>query len=111
MTDQLDRIDVPAPSIGPGALLRVERSQYGDYFDFELLGVPSKVLGDVEGARVVATISGYACRTRLIVVEAVDRDDKPAGTAMLVVGNTTVFLPVEHGAELATFLGIELERG
>jgi hypothetical protein len=32
------------------------------------------------------------------------------GSAVLIVGNTRMFLLIEHGQTLATFLGVELER-
>ncbi|MFC3715184.1 hypothetical protein ACFONC_03340 [Luteimonas soli] len=87
-------------------MLRAARSQYGDYFDFELLAAPTKGVGELLGARTIALVSGYACRTQLLV----HGDEAQIDDAMLVVGNTTLFLPVEHGAALAAFLGIELQR-
>lgn len=115
MTGQADHIEVPLPMIGPRAVLRAERSQYGDYFDFEVRNGPAEgVAQDVAaliGASAIASIAGYACRARIVAVEFGTLDDgSTLGGALLVVGNTTVLLPLEHGPDLAMFLGIELER-
>lgn len=108
MTGRPDHIEVPVPSIGPGGSLRAARSRYGDYFDFELLGAAQEP-GDYS---LVSAISGYACRTRLLLESGVNEDGGIAfDYALLVVGNTTVFLPAEQGEALAEFLSIELERG
>lgn len=114
MTGRADHMEVPLPSIGSGGVLRIERSQYGDYFDFQLEVKPS----DANGVRerlgtesvALALVSGYACRTRLIVMEGVGANDEPMGAATLIVGNTTLFLPFEQSQALAEFLGVELER-
>lgn len=114
MTGQANHIEVPLPVIGPGAVLRAQRSQYGDYFDFRVevkAPDPSGIRASM-GAEVasIAVVSGYACKTRLIVMDGVGADDEPIGAATLLVGNTTLFPPLEQAQALAAFLGIELER-
>lgn len=91
MTDQADQLQVPTSTAG--CCLLAVRSQYGDYFDFELLW-PSSI-----NTAVVGVISGYACSTRIY--------SRPDGS-ILTVGNTSVFLPTEQAKQLAAFLGIEV---
>lgn len=115
MSVQANHIEVPLAMTGLNAVLRAERSEYGDYFDFEVRYVPSEEIGKelaaVLGSQAIALIAGYACKPRLVPAEFGALDDgSPSGSALLIVGNTTVLLPLEHGPALATFLGIELER-
>lgn len=97
------------PLIGTGVVLRVEKSQYGDYFDFELRAVPPAA---AEGAiradsASVAVVSGYASIIKLVET---GRGVSPASAAILIVGNTSIFLPLEHCHALAKFLGVDLEK-
>ena len=98
MSGQLDSLVIPVPEIGPGGVLRAMRSQFGNYFDFELRG-SSEHEG---GGKVIALLSGYAARVQL-------QESSTAAGIFLVVGNTSVFLPPESGQLLADFLGIPLE--
>lgn len=115
MTGHPDRLEVSVPSIGPDGVLWAARSEHGDYFDFELRNVPSKGIekdvARVLGPPLIARISGYACKVRVMTVEVGVMDDgSPLGSAMLVLGNTTLSLPFEHGQPLAAFLGVQLEK-
>jgi hypothetical protein len=111
MNGRADHFEVPVLSAWPGAVLRAKRSQYGDYFDFELRAVSIEGGGDVLGPQPVVHVSGYASRTQVVALEVGESESgTELGSAVLIVGNTRMFLLIEHGQTLATFLGVELER-
>ncbi|MBH1829243.1 hypothetical protein I5W35_19235 [Stenotrophomonas maltophilia] len=96
MSDQANSLEIPVPTVGPGGVLRAVRSEYGNYYDFELRGSPEHGGSD----NIVALLSGYAARLQV---------SHAAGGTLLVVGNTSVLLPRESGQQLADFLGVPLE--
>ena len=98
MSGQADSLEIPVPAVGPGGVLRAVRSEYGNYYDFELRGSPEHE----GGGRVIALLSGYAARVQL-------QESSTVAGIFLVVGNTSVFLPLESGQLLADFLGVPLE--
>lgn len=106
MSGQADKLEIPVPMLGPEGVLRVTRSQYGDYCDFELHGSgPPLTVGS---NNLVSVVYGYAARLRVrSVIYQVNGDD--VGYALLNVGNTTFFLPLDSGQLLSEFLGIPLE--
>lgn len=114
MTGQADHIEVPLSLGGQRVVLRAERSEYGDYFDFYLLVRQPDPLEIRASLRTewtsIAHVSGYACKTQLIVMEGIGPDDEPFGSATLIVGNATLCASFEHAQALASFLGVELER-
>lgn len=96
MSGHTDSLEIPVPAVGPGGVLRAVRSEYGNYYDFELRGSPEHGGSD----NIVALLSGYAARLQV---------SHAAGGTLLVVGNTSVLLPRESGQQLADFLGVPLE--
>lgn len=96
MSGQADSLEIPVPAVGPGGVLRAVRSEYGNYYDFELRGSPEHGGSD----NIVALVAGYAARLQV---------SHAAGGTLLAVGNTSVLLPRESGQQLADFLGVPLE--
>lgn len=98
MSGRPSDLEIPVPAMGPGGMLHVTRSEYGDYFDFALVGAQD----------LVALLPGYAARLSVQLSSSVI-EGAAVGYTLLVVGSSSVYLPLDSGRLLAEFLGVPLE--
>lgn len=98
MSGRAAELEIPIPAMGPGGMLCITRSRYGDYCDFALVGPLD----------LIAMLPGYAARLSVHRVSGAV-EGKTVGYTQLAVGSTNLYLPLDCGQTLADFLGIPLE--